>query len=80
MTRSTRGPCASLRWDEALALYRCGLLDAGPETHESRFAAMLGSTWQAVARRWIGAGLGCDCSLEVDAVVPPTTPGTSDSR
>lgn len=69
LTRSLRGPCKVLRWDAASALYRCGLLegeraeDVGPR---SPVGAALGTAWRTIARRWIAAGRGCDCSLEVN--------------
>ena len=46
-----RGACRMLRWDDSAKRYLCGALGAGP--------------WQALARRWISAGSGCDCSLDV---------------
>jgi len=46
-----RGACRMLRWDDSARRYRCGALGRGP--------------WQALARRWISAGSGCDCSLDV---------------
>lgn len=49
--RRWRGPCPLLRWDDAARRYRCGALD-GP----------LPRRWVA---RWIGAGRGCDCTLQV---------------
>lgn len=72
-TRSTRGPCAVLRWDEDRGLYRCGLLAHADDARDGRIAAVLGTTWVALARRWIGAGRGCDCSLEVTPAVPDST-------
>jgi hypothetical protein len=56
-TASRQGPCRLLRWDSCDQRYRCGLVDEDA-----------GGTWakwrSAAARRWIGAGTGCDCSLE----------------
>jgi hypothetical protein len=43
------GACRVLRWDGTR--YVCGALGA--------------TRWrQALVKRWIGAGQGCDCSLE----------------
>jgi hypothetical protein len=54
LSRRRRGPCRALQWDEAQARYRCGALaDAAP------------GTWrEKLARRWIAAGVGCDCTLQ----------------
>lgn len=63
VSRRRRGPCAALRWNEAQARYRCGLL--------SEPNAWLGPRWQGLApwlarlaARWIAAGHGCDARLE----------------
>ena len=48
------GACTALRWHEAEQRYRCGLL-AGGRGPVSRLAA-----------RWISAGSGCDCTLQVE--------------
>ncbi len=60
LTLRRRGACRLLRWDEAAAMYRCGLLDGsafGP--------AALGRWIAARARRWIAAGRGCDSDAEL---------------
>lgn len=54
---SWRGPCRMLRWDVQDRRYRCGLVDADATSTWARWRS-------AAARRWIGAGTGCDCSLE----------------
>jgi hypothetical protein len=53
-----RGPCRRLRWDDAVQRYRCGLLAPVPP---GRRPAWL----QALLRRWIAAGQGCDARLDV---------------
>lgn len=65
-TRSTHGPCTLLRWDATASIYRCGLLAGDGRPHAGRLAATVGTAWRAIARRWIAAGRGCDCSLAVD--------------
>jgi hypothetical protein len=46
------GACDALRWDDAQARYHCGL--AGHR--------VVG----ALVRRFIAAGVGCDCDMEVE--------------
>ena len=55
LSRSAVGPCARLLWDETRQRYVCGALSQA-------------SGWRAaLARRWIAAGAGCDCSLDAEA-------------
>jgi hypothetical protein len=66
------GACAALRWEGTL--YRCGALVAPREVVAQRLPRGLG--WLApvlvfalrrLGARWIAAGTGCDCHLEVAA-------------
>ena len=50
-----------LQWDESQRQYRCGVVSAA-----QRLSLPLAGVASRLARRWIGAGQGCDCSLEVD--------------
>lgn len=52
LSRSRSGPCKVLRWEAAEGRYRCGALGTGLQ------ALLVG--------RWIAAGKGCDCDLEVE--------------
>lgn len=65
------GACDALRWDAALARYRCGAIEAPPAV---TLTLPKGLRWLAPAfalavrrlgPRWIAAGAGCDSSLEV---------------
>lgn len=47
-----RGACPALRWDTVQTRYRCMAAEA-----EGLFGRL--------ARRWISAGSGCDCALEL---------------
>jgi hypothetical protein len=68
VTGRTTGACSALRWDDVEGVYRCGVLtEAVPERFPAMPTALLG-LWQAMARRWIGAGKGCDCSLDAAGV------------
>lgn len=65
ISRRRAGACAALRWSDAQSLYRCGAV--------SDARGLLGPRWgwaapalQALARRWIAAGRGCDATLTTD--------------
>ena len=58
LSRSRKGPCKAVQWVEADRQYRCGALG---QADASRGIARL-KAW--VVRRWIAAGVGCDCDLE----------------
>lgn len=64
LSRRWRGACAMLRWDAGQARYRCGALPAQPAGAGAvrRLLVVLG---QRLVARWIAAGAGCDCDVEV---------------
>jgi MinD superfamily P-loop ATPase len=65
VSRRRRGRCVALRWHEAEAQYRCGLLMAPvgmPKLGSGRL-----SRW--LARRWIAVGTGCDSTAEAEPVL-----------
>ena len=63
--RQAAGPCPALAWSTDERRYRCGLLTA-----PGHYLRWLPGFTQAPARRlfqrWIAAGIGCDCSAEVE--------------
>lgn len=62
LSRRRTGTCVALAWNEAGARYLCGVLDAPP-----RWLPWLPArAAQALARRWIAAGHGCDCDFEIE--------------
>ncbi len=65
LSRRRHGACAALEWQPGEARYRCGAL-ASPARWLPWLPARLA---QALARRWIAAGVGCDADLE------PESPG-----
>jgi hypothetical protein len=67
ISRRRHGACDALVWDGAQTRYRCGLLvDAAAQLPAAlRPAAPLIQRW---ARRFIAAGIGCDCDTEVNEV------------
>lgn len=72
LTGRRLGPCAAVRWDDALGQYRCGaivatrevLVQALPAAAHS-MAPMLTPLLRRMGLRWIAAGTGCDSQLEV---------------
>ncbi|WP_233505782.1 hypothetical protein [Rhodoferax lacus] len=79
LSRSRSGPCKALRWVEAERQYRCGALG---QTQASRGLVRLKAWLTAwVVRRWIAAGVGCDCDLEptASATISATSPISSNT-
>ena len=71
----TTGACDALVWNDADRRYRCGLIE-----QPSRFlprAWHWTAPWLArVARRYISAGSGCDCSAQVERLRGEVSPST----
>ena len=67
VSRRRTGACVALRWSAADGRYLCGMVaDPGAVTGWNRPWAV---RWQqALARRWIAAGVGCDARLQA---LPP---------
>ena len=65
------GACGALRWDAALAQYRCGAITA-PQAVLTQslprklrgMALVLAPVVRLLGLRWIAVGTGCDSSLE----------------
>lgn len=69
LSRSRKGACKALRWEEETKQYRCGALAA--VSPQAGSVPGLVARWRVrLVRRWIAAGDGCDCALE------PTTSRT----
>lgn len=63
VSRRRNGACRALRWDDDLGRYRCGMLRA-PADALPALPRWLARALAHLARRWIAAGSGCDCSVE----------------
>ncbi len=63
VSRRRYGACRALRWDDDLGRYRCGMLSA-PADALPALPRWLAPAVAQLARRWIAAGSGCDCSVE----------------
>lgn len=74
ITRRATGACDALRWNKNAARYECGaltdpaalLLTRWPAPPLSWLRWPLARMLARLAPRWIAAGQGCDCSLEVE--------------
>lgn len=73
------GACRALRWQDEVGIYRCGAITAPREVLQERLPRVLHpvtplvvGVFAAFARRWVAAGLGCDCDAELDADSPPS--------
>lgn len=64
------GACTALQWTPGERRYRCGLL-AAPRGVWPRLPAVLVPPLQRLARRWIAAGIGCDCDAETAPAAEP---------
>jgi hypothetical protein len=64
ISRSRLGPCKALIWVAERKQYRCGVLGDGDNSKGLFFVA-----WARLRKwmfgRWIAAGKGCDCDLQV---------------
>jgi len=65
------GACTALRWLPFGRHYRCGALTAAPDILRKRLPGFLQFArpvlvWllARLGRRWIAAGVGCDCEAE----------------
>lgn len=78
LSRKRSGACVALRWQQDR--YRCGVLvdprgvlklalPGRARWLEPLLAALL----RRMGNRWIAAGTGCDSSLQVDSMAPPST-------
>lgn len=90
LSRRRSGACSALQWDPALVQYRCGaivapgavLAHALPRALRG-LATPLAPVLRRLGLRWIGAGVGCDSSLELEPTTIPvpelhtTTPGST---
>jgi hypothetical protein len=63
VSRRTRGACAALVWRGEAGAYRCGLVEQ-PAAHLPPRLAWAAPLLRRLARRFIAAGIGCDCSFE----------------
>jgi len=60
----TSGRCSRLRFDDVASRYRCGLVPRTPAAGASWVARATAGTARVLLRRWIGASIGCDSTVE----------------
>src|ERR1035437_6058250 len=68
------GACAALHWQEAQRQYRCGAISEPETLLRRRLPASLRASAPVLvwalrrwARRWVAAGIGCDCAVQVNS-------------
>ena len=61
------GRCSQLRFDETASRYRCGLMPRSPPAGAGWVARASARTARALIQRWIGAGTGCDSTVDAFA-------------
>jgi hypothetical protein len=65
LSRRRSGACDALRWSDPARRYHCGLLST-PEEVLPRALRPFSAWISRRARRWIAAGVGCDCDTEIE--------------
>lgn len=67
-----RGACSALRWQPVSRQYRCGAITSTQEVLRARLpmfvhgaVPLLSALLARVARRWVAAGVGCDCDVPI---------------
>ena len=67
-----RGSCLALRWDAVTGMYRCGAMTEPRQVLHERLpkvlrlaTPLLARALEAMAGRWVAAGIGCDCDVEL---------------
>ena len=65
VSRRRHGACTAVLWDAAQSRYLCGMV-VQPGQYLPLSLRWLTPLWQRWSRRFIAAGIGCDCDIEVD--------------
>ena len=65
LSRRRSGACVALRWTEADRRYHCDVV-AAPRRWLRVLAWLPEAASRRLALRWIGAGRGCDASLQAE--------------
>lgn len=73
LTGRRKGACQAVRWQPDGRLYRCGAITAPESVLRARLPAVLqgavpplAGLLGRLARRWVAAGVGCDCDVQLD--------------
>ncbi len=68
LSRRRRGACVALRWVVAERRYRCGALHDPGNVLGWEYGALgrcLSAVVRPLLRRWIAAGVDCDCDAQI---------------
>lgn len=72
-SRRRSGACKALEWQAQDGRYACGLI-VSPANHLPRALRWLAPWVARRARRWVGAGVGCDSSVTVEGAAVDDRP------
>lgn len=72
LTGRRTGACSVLHWQPQHRLYRCGAIVSASDVLRiclpaafHAFVPLLAWLLERLARRWVAAGMGCDCEVQV---------------
>ena len=65
LSRRRSGACTALQWTDGAARYHCGVV-AAPRRWLPALRCLPEPLLRRLALRWIGAGRGCDASLQAE--------------
>ncbi|MBB1072918.1 hypothetical protein HUU62_00610 [Rhodoferax sp. 4810] len=78
LSGARHGRCHALRWQADALIYRCGAITETREVLAQRLPAwlhwalpLLTSALAVFAMRWVAAGKGCDCDVELEPAARP---------
>lgn len=64
LSRRTQGACIAVQWNDAQQHYQCGMVTQ-PELWFPLPWRWSHDLMSRLSRRWISAGKGCDCDIEL---------------
>lgn len=78
LSGSTQGRCQALRWDARALIYRCGAITDARAVLAQRLppwlrwvGPLVAGVLAGMAVRWVAAGKGCDCDVELEPSAGP---------
>ncbi|MEK8050531.1 hypothetical protein AACH10_09800 [Ideonella sp. DXS22W] len=74
VSRRRHGACTALLWHDEARQYRCALV-WGARRRWPGLPRAAEALLKRLARRWIAAGIGCDCEAEVQRPAASPTDG-----
>jgi hypothetical protein len=72
LSRRRQGACVAVGWNEETARYECGMVTS-PERWWPLPWRWTRRAMTLISLRWIAAGRGCDCDIELQDAEPPSS-------